>query len=185
MCERELWTSIAGIPCTYPSTQSWLHLVNIMPLPAFIAGPVPCNPLAQTVRSLFPHTACRTCSRRDLRIVAKAFPYLVRTLTLLGSIGPLLPAGVSYQALRDLPRRGFQPREQHVLQDAPSIHRYSSNRNVYILPSWAPACCVLTAPGARKPYSPAPRFGKITIQVRGAIFLASNGTRSLVAPPEA
>lgn len=65
-------------------------------------------------------------------------------------------------------------------------HRtYSNNRNVYIFPSCALACCVATAPGAKNPYSPGPRFGRITVHILGAIFFPSKGTKSRVAPPEA
>jgi len=62
---------------------------------------------------------------------------------------------------------------------------YSKRRNVYILPREPEAWVEPIAPGGRKPYSPAPRFGRVSAKVRLTIFLPSNGTTSRIAPPEA
>src|ERR1051326_4159069 len=62
---------------------------------------------------------------------------------------------------------------------------YSTTLNVYIFPIDAEFDDV-TAPGGRKPYSPAPSLsGRTTLNVLFASFLPSNSTRSREAPPEA
>jgi len=48
---------------------------------------------------------------------------------------------------------------------------------VYIFPSVAEACPDVTAPGGRKPYSPAPELGRVIENVRLTSFLPAKGPR--------